>query len=112
EFGLDSVGDLILIDEIHTPDSSRYWEKATYTERFEAGNEPDNFDKELVRLWYVKQGYDGEGEPPPMSQELIVAASQRYQSVYERLTSKKFVPGEYPVEPRILRNLRRVGAIK
>jgi phosphoribosylaminoimidazole-succinocarboxamide synthase len=112
EFGLDNTGDLILIDEIHTPDSSRYWQKATYGERFEAGEEPDNFDKELVRLWYTRQGYDGEGTPPPMANDLIVAASQRYQSVYERLTGRTFTPAEYPAEPRILRNLRRVGVIR
>ena len=112
EFGLDSVGDLILIDEIHTPDSSRYWQKDNYMNRFEAGEEPDNFDKELVRLWYTRQGYDGEGVPPRMSNDLIVAVSQRYRNVYERLTRKPFVPAEYPVDQRILRNLRRVGAIR
>jgi phosphoribosylaminoimidazole-succinocarboxamide synthase len=111
EFGLDKKGDVMLIDEIHTPDSSRFWLKSTYTARKEVGEEPDNFDKELVRLWYTRQGYDGDGEVPPMSDELIVAASQRYQSVYERLTGQTFDPGEYPAEPRIMRNLRDSGVL-
>ena len=112
EFGLDQNGDVMLIDEIHTPDSSRFWLKGTYTERFEAGEEPENFDKELVRLWYAHKGYAGDGEPPAMSQELIVAASQRYQSVYERLTGQPFEPAEYPAKDRILAHLREAGLVK
>ncbi len=112
EFGLDQNGDVMLIDEIHTPDSSRFWLKGTYTQRFEAGEEPENFDKELVRLWYAHKGYAGDGEPPAMSQELIVAASQRYQSVYERLTGQPFEPAEYPAKDRILAHLREAGLVK
>jgi len=112
EFGLDKQGEVMLIDEIHTPDSSRFWLQESYTQRFEAGEEPENFDKELVRLSYVQHGYVGEGEPPPMSQELIVATSQRYQSVYERLTAQPFAPAEYPAQERIVQNLAQVGLIK
>ena len=102
----------MLMDEIHTPDSSRYWQAKTYKERIESGLEPENFDKELVRLWYANQGYGGDGEPPAMSQELIVAASQRYQSVYEHLVGKTFEPAEYPAKDRILAHLRAAGIIK
>ncbi len=66
EFGLHN-GKLILIDEIHTPDSSRFWIEETYRKRFSAGVEPENFDKEFIRLWYAKQGYNGNGKPPKMA---------------------------------------------
>lgn len=102
EFGIDSEnGDLLLIDEIHTPDSSRFWNAHTYADRIEMGLEPENFDKELVRLWYIAQGYRGSGDPPPMSDEIIIATSERYQSVYERLTGNEFEPASYPVDERI-----------
>ena len=71
EFGLDYNGKLMLIDEIHTPDSSRFWIKKTYRERFAKGLEPQNFDKEFLRLWYAKRGYKGDGLPPKIPAELI-----------------------------------------
>ena len=110
EFGLWE-GRLHVIDEVHTPDSSRFWRADTYAERLAAGQEPDNYDKELVRLWYAEQGYTGEGEPPPWSQDIAVQAAQRYIDVYERLTGLAFAPGEYPVEPRLAANLRNAGLL-
>ena len=104
EFGLYN-GKLTLIDEIHTPDSSRFWIAKTYQSRFKKGLEPENFDKEFLRLWYVKRGYRGDGPPPPMAKELIVAVAQRYISVYEKLTGKKFMPYQYPIQNRISNNL-------
>ena len=106
EFGLYN-GKLTLIDEIHTPDSSRFWIAKTYKARFEKGLEPENFDKEFLRLWYVKRGYRGNGPPPPMAKELVVAVAQRYIGVYEKLTSKKFQAFEYPIEERIKKNLKK-----
>lgn len=106
EFGFDSVGRMMLIDEVHTPDSSRFWRADSYPERFAAGEEPENFDKEFVRLAYAEHGYRGDGEPPAMPDELWVAASQRYISIYERLTGQAFEPGAYPVEQRLTKNLR------
>lgn len=90
EFGLDEKGRLTLIDEIHTPDSSRFWIKKTYKERFEKGLEPENFDKEFLRLWYAKRGYRGDGKPPKMSTQLRNQVSRRYVSIYEMITGKKF----------------------
>lgn len=90
EFGLDKKGKLILIDEIHTPDSSRFWLKKTYSEKFKKGEEVENFDKEFMRLWFNKQGYSGRGKAPQMPGDLIVKISQRYQEVYEKLTGEKF----------------------
>lgn len=106
EFGLID-GKLILMDEIHTPDSSRFWKADTYEERFDKGEEPENFDKEFLRLWYKDKGYTGDGEPPEMSQELIVALSQRYIEVYEKLTGNTFEGFEYPIEKRIEENIQK-----
>lgn len=104
EFGLYK-GKLTLIDEIHTPDSSRFWIAKTYKDRFKKGLEPENFDKEFLRLWYVNKGYRGEGKPPKMSNKLISDLSKRYISVYEKLTGKKFAAFKYPIEKRIIKNL-------
>src|SRR3989339_667977 len=106
EFGLHN-GKLTLIDEIHTPDSSRFWIAKTYKELFNKGFEPENFDKEFLRLWYVKRGYRGDGPPPPMAKELIVAVVQRYIGVYEILTGPKFKAFQYPIEERIKKNLKK-----
>ena len=101
EFGLDKNGKLILMDEIHTPDSSRFWIAKTYDKKFSSGEEPENFDKEFLRLWYKKRGYTGDGTPPKMTDELIVALSKRYIAVYEIITGEKFPPYRYPVEKSI-----------
>jgi phosphoribosylaminoimidazole-succinocarboxamide synthase len=100
EFGLHD-GKLMLIDEIHTPDSSRFWKADTYATRFKKGLEPENFDKEFLRLWYASRGYTGDGKPPAMAEELIVALAKRYVAVYEKLTGEKFKAFEYPIEDRI-----------
>ncbi len=104
EFGLYK-GKLMLIDEIHTPDSSRFWIAKTYTSRFRKGLEPENFDKEFLRLWYAKRGYKGDGTPPPMARELIVATAKRYIGVYEKITAKKFIAYTYPVTKEILQSI-------
>jgi phosphoribosylaminoimidazole-succinocarboxamide synthase len=111
EFGCAADGSVVLIDEVHTPDSSRFWKAATYEERFAAGNDPDNFDKEFVRLAYAEKGYRGDGEIPPMPDALWVAASERYIQIYEMLTSREFVPGQYPIEKRLLENLKAGGLL-
>ncbi len=106
EFGIAPDGSVMLIDEVHTPDSSRYWKANTYTEKFNAGNEPENFDKEFVRIAYAEKGYRGDGEIPSMPDELWAAASERYITIYEMLTGNTFEAGEYPVEERLLKNLK------
>ncbi|MBI4033172.1 MAG: phosphoribosylaminoimidazolesuccinocarboxamide synthase [Candidatus Blackburnbacteria bacterium] len=107
EFGL-SKGELTLIDEIHTPDSSRFWIAKTYKDRFSRGLEPENFDKEFLRLWYAKKGYTGDGKPPKMGRELLISLAKRYIAVYETITGKKFTAFEYPIEERIVKNLSKV----
>jgi phosphoribosylaminoimidazole-succinocarboxamide synthase len=110
EFGR-IAGKVAIIDEVHTPDSSRFWKADTYQARVQAGAEPDNFDKEFVRLWYTAQGYRGEGEPPAMSDDLVAQAAQRYITVYEMLTGEQFEPATYPAQPRIEAALRRAGML-
>ena len=111
EFGRTADGRVVLIDEVHTPDSSRFWKADSYADRFEACEEPENFDKEFVRLEYARKGYRGDGEPPEMPADLWVAASQRYISIYEMLTGRTFDPGVYPVGPRLVENLKKAGLI-
>jgi phosphoribosylaminoimidazole-succinocarboxamide synthase len=95
EFGLID-GELALIDEVHTPDSSRYWIAATY----EAG-EPANYDKEFLRLWFADHGYRGDGPAPKMPPEFIAQVARRYIDAYERLTGEVFKPGRQPAADRI-----------
>ena len=106
EFGVTPAGEVLLIDEVHTPDSSRFWLADSYAARHAAGQEPENFDKEFVRLYYAAQGYRGDGEPVPLPAELAVQAAQRYIRTYELLTGQPFVPGDLPAAARIEQNLR------
>jgi len=112
EFGCAADGSVVLIDEVHTPDSSRFWKADTYERRFAAGEDPENFDKEFVRLAYAKKGYRGDGEIPSVPDELWVSASERYMQLYEMLTGKAFLPGAYPIQERLLENLRQGGLIE
>jgi phosphoribosylaminoimidazole-succinocarboxamide synthase len=111
EFGLTPYGEVLLIDEIHTPDSSRFWLANTYQSRFENGEEPENFDKEFIRLAYTARDYRGDGPVPDMPVDLWVTASQRYIHIYEMLTGSVFEPGVYPIERRLEDNLRLGGLI-
>jgi phosphoribosylaminoimidazole-succinocarboxamide synthase len=106
EFGLDEKNELTLIDEIHTPDSSRYWQKSSFEKRVEAGEEPEYFDKEFLRLWF-KEHCDpyNDATLPPAPQEMIEEMSRRYVAMYEQITGEQFVPGGVPIEERITKNL-------
>jgi phosphoribosylaminoimidazole-succinocarboxamide synthase len=111
EFGLASDGSVMLIDEMHTPDSSRFWELSTYEERMERGDEPESLDKEPVRLALNAAGYDGHGEPPAMSDVTVVETTQRYIAAFTRLTGQSFTPGAYPVQQRLEKNLQIMGVL-
>jgi phosphoribosylaminoimidazole-succinocarboxamide synthase len=111
EFGRTPEGRVVLIDEVNTPDSSRFWKADTYATQFESGQEPENFDKEFVRIAYAEKGYRGDGEIPKMPEDLWAVASQRYITICEMLTGKPFDAGEYPVETRLLNNLRVANII-
>ena len=107
EFGIHN-GKLMLIDEIHTPDSSRFWIADTYESRIKNGQEPENFDKEFLRLRYANElGYRGDGAPPEMPEDLIIDLAKRYIAVYEKITGDTFVMFEYPIEERIKKNIMK-----
>ncbi len=91
EFGRDAEGRIVIADEIHTPDSSRYWLAASYAERFNAGKEPENIDKEFLRLWFVDH-CDPYNDKilPEAPEDLIVTLSSRYIQLYEMITGKSF----------------------
>lgn len=112
EFGCAKDGSVVLIDEVHTPDSSRFWKADSYQKSFLAGGDPENFDKEHVRLAYTEKDYRGEGEIPPMSDDLWVSTSERYIQIYEMLTGERFLPGAYPIQGRLIENLRQGGLIQ
>jgi phosphoribosylaminoimidazole-succinocarboxamide synthase len=101
EFGLVD-GRLVLIDEVHTPDSSRYWTLSSYEE-----GTPKNFDKEFLRKWFADQGYRGDGVAPTMPAEFIAQVAARYIAAYEKLTGQPFAPGQYPAAERIAAALNR-----
>jgi phosphoribosylaminoimidazole-succinocarboxamide synthase len=111
EFGLTDDDSVILIDEVHTPDSSRFWREETYIDRFASGTEPENFDKEFVRIAYAEKRYRGDGEVPDMPAELWATASERYIKIYEMLTDETFNAGSYPVESRLVENLKKAEVI-
>lgn len=92
EFGIDAGGKLMLIDEIHTPDSSRYWKMDTYDERFGKGEEPEYFDKEFLRLWFKEHSDPYKDKVlPDAPKELVAELARRYAEIYETLTGKPFV---------------------
>lgn len=101
ELGLAPDGRLLLIDEVHTPDSSRYWATASLQARLASGDEPESFDKEPVRLALRATGYRGDGPPPQLDQATWDEASRRYVALFERLTGELFRPAPEPAAPRI-----------
>ncbi len=109
EFGLDKNEELTLIDEIHTPDSSRYWKLDSYKIRFDEGKEPEYFDKEFLRLWF-KENCDPYNDPelPEAPSDMVAELSSRYIQIYEQITDEKFkVDLETPIEERIEKNLKK-----
>jgi phosphoribosylaminoimidazole-succinocarboxamide synthase len=107
ELAFDEDGEIMLIDEIHTPDSSRYWLAESYEERFAAGKEPENIDKEFLRLWFIDccDPYN-DPELPAAPDELVVELSSRYIRLYEMITGREFVPvTDPPIRQRMLDNL-------
>ena len=101
-------GVLTIIDEVHTPDSSRYWRASTVDERLAAGEEPENLDKEYVRLAYVRNGYDKLSDPWPLPESLAVEAAGVYQETYTALTGRSFTPAPYPAAERVIAALHAV----
>jgi len=105
EMGVEADGRIAVIDEIHTPDSSRYWYRDAYERALREGREPEALDKEYVRRWLAERGYRGQGAPPPLPDEVRCEAARRYVEAYERVTGRAFAPETEDPLPRILRNL-------
>jgi len=100
-------GKLIVSDEIHTPDSSRYWYADFYESLFANGKDQRKLDKEYVREWYAEKGFRGEGVPPPMPDEVRIEAARRYIEAYETITGGEFKITDEPALERMERNLRK-----
>ncbi len=102
EMGLDPHGEIVVIDEIHTPDSSRYWYASDYEERLAAGEEPRSLDKEFVRRWLATDAkWSGDGPPPVMPDAVRIEAARRYIATYELVTGQPFRPDTRSPLPRI-----------
>jgi phosphoribosylaminoimidazole-succinocarboxamide synthase len=103
-------GKLTVIDEIHTPDSSRYWLAGGYEERFAKGVDQEMLDKENIRQWLINEhGFSGHGAPPPLTDDVRVMLARKYIEAYQRLTGEEFVSTVGSVEERIKRNLAAKG---
>ena len=109
EFGLDPDGRIVLGDEIHTPDSSRYWFAETYPQRFAAGEPPDSFDKDFLRRWVAARCDPYRDPIPPIPREVIAETARIYIEAFETITGESFAPAQpgVPVLDRIRANLRR-----
>ena len=109
EFGLDRDGQILLADEIHTPDSSRYWFAESYPGRFAAGHPPDSFDKDFLRRWVAARCDPYRDPIPPIPREIIAEAARIYVSVFETITGEGFTVAQpqTPVLERIRANLRQ-----
>lgn len=108
EFGKDSDGNIILIDEIHTPDSSRYFYLDGYEERQNKGEVQKQLSKEFVRQWLIENGFQGkEGQKIPiMSEKFVISVSERYIELYEKITGKTFQKANNTaIESRIFENI-------
>ena len=108
EFGLVD-GELIVIDEIHTPDSSRFWIKSEYKERFNKGEFQKMLDKENIRQWLIDQGFSGKGIPPKLSNEIRISLAEHYIELYKILLGKEFIPESGDVQKRVIDNLNNYG---
>ena len=112
EMGKTPDGRIVVIDEVHTPDSSRYWFADDYETRMASRQEPRSLDKEYVRRWLSEErGYRGDGEPPPIPDDVRIEAAARYIEIFELLTGRPFEPDTSP-DPvaRVTRNLKVVKA--
>lgn len=105
EFGMTPDNEIVLIDEIHTPDSSRFWFANEYKQRFEAGEEQKKIDKEYLREWLADKGFTGEGEVPEVPEDIKAEVAKKYIEAYELITGQKFEEETGSVLSRINNNL-------
>jgi phosphoribosylaminoimidazole-succinocarboxamide synthase len=105
ELAQDARGRLVVIDEIHTPDSSRYWYRDAYQRAMSEGRDPEALDKEYVRRWLGERGYKGEGPIPEIPVDVRCEAARRYIEAFEQISGRGFEPDTEEPLPRIRRNL-------
>jgi phosphoribosylaminoimidazole-succinocarboxamide synthase len=106
EFGLDDKGTLTLIDEVHTPDSSRFWQADSYGARIAQGQEPEYFDKEFLRLWFMDHCDPySDATLPEAPAEMVEELSRRYAAIFHQLTGESVSATHENIEERIRRNL-------
>ena len=111
EFGM--IGnELHVIDEIHTPDSSRYWISNEYDSRFANGENQLMLDKENIRQWLIEKGFSGEGTPPELSEGIRILLSEKYMELYKVLIGNDYNPSLGDVNARIINNLTKQGLLK
>ena len=104
EMGYDDAGRLTLADEVHTPDSSRYWVASSYERLMNEGKEPESLDKEFFRLWLREQGFEYGGRKPAITDDVRLMLGQKYITLYEQMTGESFIP---PRDPEVLRRIER-----
>jgi len=105
EFGKTSEGEIVVMDEIHTPDSSRYWFADSYLERMNQARAPESFDKEYLRRFLADQGFQGDGPIPLIPDTIRVESTVRYRTAVEKLMGHAFVPNLDEPVARIRKNL-------
>jgi len=110
EFGLDD-GELYVMDEMHTPDCSRFWMADEYEGRFARGEEQKMLDKENIRQWLLERGFSGHGEPPQIPPEVRVDLASKYLTAYEKIIGEGLRLVNEPVRDRVERNLKAAGLL-
>ena len=107
EMGVDDEGTILVADEVHTPDSSRYWVASSYEDRMAKGMEPESLDKEFFRLWLKEQGFDYGKPKPEITDDVRVQLADKYIQLYEKITGEAFkLPASTDVMGRIEKNLQ------
>ena len=110
EFGTDTDGHIVLADEIHTPDSSRYWRAVSYEARFAAGQRPESFDKDFVRAWVAERCDPYQDDIPPIPTSLILGTSAVYIEAFETITGQSFTLPD-PAEDMLARVRRNLAGL-
>ena len=105
EFGIVD-DELIVIDEIHTPDSSRYWVENEYLKRYNENQNQKMLDKENIRQWLIERGFSGEGTPPELTDKIRISLAESYFELYNKLIGSSFKPAVGDVHNRIIENLK------
>jgi len=107
EFGVTPEGKIVLIDEMHTPDSSRFWFADEYEKRFNEGTDQKKIDKEYLREWLAARGFTGEGDIPVVPDDVCVETARRYIEAYELITGQTFVAEVGDTNERLAKNLAK-----